>query len=106
MRKQTFFVSPNGDLHDEKIDLEPHYFKIQASADEIKTLELIIRKAKKFQKDEALNLISSNIYRERKVDQDRGESNQAIHDLYAKIYELGTDETKKEIDSLGILSAS
>lgn len=105
MTKTTYYVTVDGTIHTEKLlDDAPYDYEIQATEKEIKNLQDLFQRA---YNDDWDTYIQSHLpYQTEERQKESKDVDQNIQEIYAAIYQLGTDETKKSIENLGLLDLS
>jgi hypothetical protein len=99
---KTYYVSVEAeDIQESKLDDHLHYYEIEATKEQIQVIANILREIKRTEYDPKPILTSLN---EENGIKTREEQHHLIKNLYEKIYQLGTFETKQEIRSLQILN--
>ena len=102
MEKQTYYVSvASGDILNDKTD-SPYEFEIEANEDDIKRLQDLFN-----HKDKAdwgtFVLSHIPIVPYHKLDKENDDYDANMYAIYKLIYELGTPETKREMERQGIV---
>lgn len=98
---QRYYVSVESrEIHDEKLDDQIHYYVIEASSGQVREIETLLNGLKETEYDPQPIAKSFN---EENGEEIRSEQHHLMIELYEKIYSFGTNETKREIQSLGIL---
>ncbi|MDQ0243574.1 hypothetical protein J2S09_001119 [Bacillus fengqiuensis] len=99
--RQRYYVSvESGEIHDEKLDDQVHYYEIEATSRQVREIEMLLSELEETEYDPKPIVKSFN---EENGDEIRSEQHYLMTELYEKIYGFGTNETKREIQSLGIL---
>jgi hypothetical protein len=105
MKKETYYVTVDGTIHTEKLlDDAPYDFEVQATEEEIKNLQDLFQRT--YNNDWDTYVQSHLPFRTEERQKESTDVDQNIKDIYAAIYQLGTEETKKSIESLGLLDLS
>ncbi|MDO6658023.1 hypothetical protein [Anaerobacillus sp. 1_MG-2023] len=105
MVRETYFVTPKGELHETNVGTQMNAFEIRASQEEKMEMERVIEKLRSQKYVQQNDFFSLNHYDESEVDRHRDWTDEAIYELYKMIYRLGTSHTKQQIDQMGVLSA-
>ncbi|MGB8001908.1 MAG: hypothetical protein WCF60_17685 [Anaerobacillus sp.] len=105
MVRQTYYVTPKGELYETKVDGQLHSFEIKANREELMQIEGIIKNLKSQKYVQQNDFFSMNHYKEQEVDTHRNWTDEANYELYRFIHDLGTPETKRQIEEMGVLSA-
>ena len=101
MEKQTFYVSvQSGNILADKGD-SPYEFEIEANEEEIKQLQSLF--ARRNEADWGTFLRAHVPIVPYSYDSSNDQYDQNLYEIYNKIYELGSQQTKYQIESLGIL---
>jgi hypothetical protein len=105
MKKDTYYVTVDGTIHSEKLlDDAPYDFEIQATEEEIKNLQDLFQRA--YDSDWDTYLEAHLPYHTEERQRQSLDVDEKVKEIYSTIYQLGTDETKKSIESLGLLDLS
>jgi DNA polymerase III sliding clamp (beta) subunit (PCNA family) len=97
--KNSYYVSlQSGEIRHQPWDDQLNYFEIKADVQEVKTLEQLLREVNK--RDFNSNAFLYHHFNESKVDGDREEYQSILEKTYQKIYNLGTEETKRQLKAL------
>jgi len=105
MKKESYYVTVDGTIHTEKLlDDAPYDFEIQATDEEMKNLQDLFQRT--YNNDWDTYLEAHLPYRTKERQKESTDVDQNVRDIYSAIYQLGTDETKKSIQSLGLLDLS
>lgn len=105
MVRETYFVTPKGELHETNVGTQMNAFEIRATKEEKMEMERAIEKLRSQKYVQQNDFFSLNHYNEEEVDSHRDWTDEAIYNLYEMIHRLGTDKTKAQIDQMGVLSA-
>ncbi|WP_347549191.1 hypothetical protein ABFG93_16985 [Pseudalkalibacillus hwajinpoensis] len=105
MVRETYYVTPKGELHETNIDSQLNSFEIKANREELIQVERVIEKLRSQKYVQQNDFFSVNHYKEKEVDSHRNWTDEAIYDLYRIVHQLGTPETKQKIEEMGVLSA-
>ncbi len=108
--KETYYIGlRTGDIQKLPFDEDQQYFELNATPQEVYELQEMLDEAgsegdthEYFLHPDAL----MHPLTEDAGDEDRKEYGNTVRELYHKIYLLGTIETQKKIESMGILSDS
>jgi hypothetical protein len=101
--RNTYFVSPKGDIYPMQVENQLQLFEINATDDELNQFKIAIEEfnsSEDVEKEDFWNLTHFN---EAQVDQDRNVTYTKLSEIYKWIYTLGTPHTKKEIEGMDIL---
>ncbi|MDL4840192.1 hypothetical protein [Aquibacillus rhizosphaerae] len=102
--KKTYFISIDaGRIDKAKLDKNHTYFEVKVEENELYDLEFLLREVLSIDKD--AKPVFSQPLSENDVDNERNDFQTKIEKLYRKIYEVGTEQTKSDISSLGILES-
>lgn len=105
MKKETYYVTVDGTIHTEKLlDDAPYDFEVQATDEEIKNLQDLFQRTYDNEWDTYLE--AHLPYRTEQRQKESLDVDKNVKEIYSAIYQLGTDETKKSIESLGLLDLS
>jgi hypothetical protein len=98
---QRYYVSvETGQIQEARLDDHIHYYEIQATNDEVRKVEELLRRLKDTEYDPMPIVTSLN---EENGEEIRSEQGHLMAEIYENIYRFGTSSTKEEIRSLGIL---
>ncbi|MCT2535180.1 hypothetical protein NC661_11720 [Aquibacillus koreensis] len=101
--RKTYFISVDaGRLDKEKLDDNRTYFQVEAEGHDLYDLKYLLNQVKA--SDKSAKPVISQPLSESKIDNKRDAFQQRLEKLYEKIYQLGTEETRASIRSLGILN--
>ena len=101
--RNTYFVSPKGDIFHMEADAQLQLFEINATDDELNQFKVAVESynaSEDVEKEDFWNLTHFN---EAAVDNDRNITYSKLLEIYKWIYTLGTSYTKKEIEKMNIL---
>ncbi|MRH44449.1 hypothetical protein GH741_17535 [Aquibacillus halophilus] len=102
--KETYYISIEaGRIDKEKIGVDHTYFEVIVDGKELYDLEYLLYQASAMDKDAAKSMVEKPLS-EKSIDNKRDSFQKTLEELYRKVYELGTEETKSNIRSLGILN--
>ncbi|WP_037465563.1 hypothetical protein [Shimazuella kribbensis] len=105
MEKETYYVTVDGTIHSEKLlDDAPYDFEIQATEDEINNLQDLFQRTYNNDWDTYVQAHLPYLTDERQ--KASTDVDQNIKEIYEAIYRLGSDETKRSIEGLGLLDLS
>lgn len=105
MKKETYYVTVDGTIHTGKLlDDAPYDFEVQATDEEIKNLQDLFQRA--YDNDWDTYLEAHLPYRTEQRQKESLDVDKNVQEIYSAIYQLGTNETKKSIESLGLLDLS
>ncbi|MBN8209451.1 hypothetical protein JI666_11905 [Bacillus sp. NTK071] len=105
MVRETYYVTPKGELHETKIENQLNSFEIRASQEEKMEIERVIEKLRSQKYVQQNDFFSINHFNENEVDSHRNWTDEAIYDLYRILHQLGTEETRRQIEEMGVLSS-
>ncbi|WP_270179670.1 hypothetical protein [Alkalihalobacillus sp. CinArs1] len=106
MIKKTYYVTPKGELHETEIEgHQLNSFKIKANHEEYMKIQQAIEKLRSQKYVQQHDFFSTNHFDEKEVDSHRDWTDNAIYDLYYLVHQLGTPETKAQIEQMGVLDA-
>jgi hypothetical protein len=105
MDKQTYYVTVDGTIHTEKkVDDAPYDFEIQATEEEINNLQDLFQRTYNNEWD---TYVQSHLpFRTEERQKESLDVDQNIKEIYTAIYQMGSEETKRSIKSLGIIDLS
>src|SRR5690242_7608306 len=105
MEKETYYVTVDGTIHSEKlIDDAPYDFEVQATEAEINNLQELFQQTYNIDWD---TFVQANLpYQTEERQKASTDADQKIKEIYTAIYRLGNEETKRSIESLGLLDLS
>ncbi|WP_349407329.1 hypothetical protein [Pseudalkalibacillus sp. SCS-8] len=103
--RNTYFVSPKGDLYPMKTDAQLQLFEIEATDEELYYFKAAVEDFNSSEDAEKEDFWSLAHFKESEVDQDRQVTYSKLLEIYKWIYTLGTSNTKKEIERMDILPA-
>lgn len=106
MERQTYYVNVNPtsmeDISPTKVDDgELIEYEIEATEAEYKDLQNLLLEVQAHDM-ELGDLFTFKHYNDKEIDRDRNEFQRGLEDVYRMIYKLGTPETKRQIESLGL----
>ncbi|MCH5585392.1 hydrolase [Shimazuella sp. AN120528] len=105
MKKQTYYVTVDGTIHSEQLlDDAPYDFEIQATDQEIKDLQDLFQQT--YNKEWDTFVQSHMPFQTEDRQKASTDVDENVREIYSTIYQLGTEETKKSIESLGLLDLS
>jgi hypothetical protein len=105
MDKQTYYVTVDGTIHTEKkVDDAPYDFEIEATEEEINNLQDLFQEA--YNEDWGTYLEAHIPYQTKDRQMESKDVDKKIKEIYTAIYQLGSEETKRGIKSLGIIDLS
>jgi len=91
------------EIRDEKGDAT-YDFELEATPSDIELLEKYVRQAREADLD-TFKHPHFLPFTEKVVDQDHAKYDQALGNIYQLIYQLGTPETKQQVEQMGVLHA-
>lgn len=105
MKKETYYVTVDGTIHTDKLlDDAPYDFEVRATDEEIKNLQDLFQHTYNNEWD---TFVQSHMpFRTKERQKESLDVDENVKEIYSAIYQLGTDETKKSIESLGLLDLS
>jgi hypothetical protein len=105
MDKKTYYVTVDGTIHEEQLlDDAPYDYAIEASDEEIQALQSLFDET--YDHDWHTFVEAHLPYKTEKRQQASLEVDENVREIYKMIYQLGTEETKQSIASLGLLDLS
>lgn len=101
MEKKTYYIEiANGEISQSGTD-SPWNFKIEATEEEILALREYFDQD---ESDEISNFIRAHIpFREYHLDKENDVQDENLQQIYRMIHQLGDQDTKKHIESMGFL---
>ncbi len=108
MDKQNYFVNLNPISMDAispvKVgDGQMIEYEISATETEIKALQDLLNQVQSHDL-ELGNLFTFRHFDDLKVDRDKNEYQSGLNDVYEAIYNLGTEETKRKVEEIGLMN--
>jgi hypothetical protein len=105
MEKATYYVTVDGTIHSEQLlDDAPYDFEIQATEDEIDNLQDLFQQT--YNNDWDTYVQAHLPYRTDERQKASTDVDENIKQIYLAIYRLGSEETKRGIEGLGLLDLS
>jgi len=106
MEKKRYYLSihtsPNTwEIRDEN-EAATFDFEIEATPEEVKQIEDLFTAT---YTSDYLSYVHAHFLNTDTVDRDHAMADGTLNELYHKVYELGTPDTKKKIEQMGILDA-
>ncbi|WP_010649331.1 hypothetical protein [Oceanobacillus massiliensis] len=101
-KKQYFVAVDSKEIREISIDDNQVEYEIEAEESELLEIEELF-KTMEGESKEAILDFHFRPFDEDKVDSEREVYHDSLIKIYQKIYELGTPDTKKKIDELGII---
>lgn len=101
MAKHYFVTVENGEIREVPVPDSGTSYEIIASSEEVKGLQMLFKDRETHTK-KAVNYLNKP-FDEWGVDRERNQFDDALMGIYREIYNLGTEETRKNIEEMGIL---
>lgn len=101
--RNTFFVSPKGDIYPTPVESQFQLFEIRATDYELNEFKVAVEEFNSSEDVEKEDFWSLNHFKESEVDKDREVTYTKLMEIYKWIYTLGTSETKKHIEGMNVL---
>ncbi|WP_226036597.1 hypothetical protein [Aquibacillus saliphilus] len=99
--KQTYYISiDSGRIDKEKLGETHTYFEVEVDDSQLYELEYLLKQV--LAMDHNAKSIFTKPLSEKNIDNERDTFQKNLKQLYEKIYEFGTNETRSSIRSLGI----
>lgn len=101
MDKATYYVTVDGTIHTEQnVNDAPYDFEVKATDQEIQQLQELFQRA--YNEDFA-TFVEAHIpfFTEESMKENK-DVDQYVHEIYAMIHQLGSIETKRRIEDLGL----
>ncbi len=101
--RETYYVSPKGDVFPMKTDQSLQLFEIKATENELNQFRVAVAEFNSSEDAEKEDFWSLAHFNEKEVDKDRNITHSKLLEIYKWIYTLGTSKTKLEIERMNIL---
>jgi len=100
LNKKIYYISiDSNEIREVSIPDSEKEYEIIATPENIKEIEILMRKQKQSSGDAVEYLAKP--FHEQGTDDKRAEYDSSLIEIFKKIYELGTEKTKEEIKNIG-----
>jgi hypothetical protein len=101
LEKATYYVTVDGSINmEQNLDDAPYDFEVIATDAEIEKLQALYQRA--YNQDFATFKVANLPYRTEERMKENKDVDQYVNEIYTTIHRLGSEETRKRIEELGL----